>query len=83
MAEFSRQETLEKVTVIAAQKLDIERARIKSDVTLQDLGADSLDMVEIIMKVEEEFAIEVDDEKAEQLKTLDDVVNYVHDLRMK
>jgi len=83
MADFSKQDTQEKVTVIAAQKLDVDRSRMQSGVTLQDLGADSLDLVEIIMKVEEEFSIEVDDERAEQLKTLDDVVNYVHELRTK
>jgi len=83
MAEFSIQDTRDKVIAIAAQKLDIDISRIKSDATLQELGADSLDLVEIIMKVEEDFGIEVDDEKAEQLKTLDDVVNYVHGLRAK
>jgi len=83
MADFSKQDTLEKVSAITAQKLDVDRSRIQSGVTLQDLGADSLDLVEIIMKVEEEFNIEVDDERAEQLKTLDDVVNYVHELRTK
>jgi len=83
MAEFNKQDTFEKVATIAAQKLDIDRSRIQTGVTLQDLGADSLDMVEIVMKVEEEFGIEIDDEKAENLKTLDDVVSYVHDLRTK
>jgi len=83
MAEFNRQDTHEKVATIAAQKLDIDKSRIQTGVTLQDLGADSLDMVEIVMKVEEDFGIEVDDEKAEQLRTIDDVVNYVHDLRVK
>jgi len=83
MAEFNKQDTFEKVATIAAQKLDIDKSRMQTGVTLQDLGADSLDLVEIIMKVEEEFGVEVDDEKAEHLKTLDDVVSYVHDLRTK
>ena len=51
--------------------------------TLQDLGADSLDMVEIIMKLEEQFGIEINDEDAEKLHNISDVVDYVQNLRTK
>jgi len=83
MAEPTRDDTLAKIAAITAQKLNVEPARVRGDITLQDLGADSLDLVEIIMKIEEQFGIEIDDEKAEELKTLDQVVDYVQSLRLK
>ena len=83
MAEFSRQDTFDKVANITAGKLKIEVSRIANDSTLQALGADSLDLVEIIMQLEEQFGIEIDDEKAEKLKSMNDVVEYVHTLRTK
>ena len=48
---------------------------------MEDVGADSIDMVDIIMKIEEDFDIQIDDEKAEHLKNISDVIEYVHDLR--
>ena len=83
MAEPVRQETFEKIVAITAKKLNVDSARVRGDVTLQDLGADSLDLVEIIMKIEEQFGIEVDDEAAEKLETLNQVVDYVQSLRTK
>lgn len=44
---------------------------------IDDLGADSLDLVELIMAMEEEFGIEISDEDAEKIKTVQDVVNYI------
>jgi acyl carrier protein len=44
---------------------------------IDDLGADSLDIVELVMKMEEEFAIEIPDEEAEKIKTVNDVVEYI------
>ena len=83
MADFDRQDTLNKVTAIVADKLSIEKDIITRQSTLQELGADSLDLVEIIMKLEEQFGIEIDDEKAEQLKDVQEVTDYVHSLRTK
>ena len=76
-------ETASKITSIVAEKLSIDAASINPQSTLQDLGADSLDMVDIIMKVEEEFGIEINDEDAEKLHNVQDVINYVHSLRIK
>lgn len=76
-------ETASKITSIIAEKLNIDAASINAQSTLQDLGADSLDMVDIIMKVEEEFGIEINDEDAEKLHNVQDVINYVHSLRIK
>ncbi len=83
MAMFERQDTFDKVTTIIAEKLDVKKDAVTAHATLQDLGADSLDMVEIILKLEDQFSIEIDDEKAEQLKDAQDVVDYVHSLRSK
>lgn len=83
MADFDTQNTQEKVFQIIAEKLKIDKGTIKPNSTLQDLGADSLALVEIIMKLEEQFGIEIDDEKAEKLKNVSDVVSYVHSVRTK
>ncbi len=83
MAEFDKQNTQDKVAAIVATKLSIDPSTIKSDSNLQDLGADSLDLVEITMKLEEQFGIEIDDAKAENLKNVNDVVEYVHSMRTK
>ncbi|TET36107.1 acyl carrier protein [Candidatus Dependentiae bacterium] len=83
MAEFEKQNTQDKVARIIAEKLSIDASTITLDSTLQELGADSLDLVEIIMKLEEQFGIEVDDAKAETLKNVNDVVEYVHSMRSK
>ena len=76
-------ETASKIISIIAEKLHIDVDAINPQSTLQDLGADSLDMVDIIMKIEEEFGIEINDEDAEGLHNVQDVINYVHALRVK
>jgi len=67
----------EKLAGIVAEKLHIERTHVKAESTMQDLGADSLDMVEIIMRIEEEFNIEINDADAEKLNTMQEVVTYI------
>jgi len=83
MANFDKTETYNKVVDIVAQKLKIEKNVVAPTSTLQDLGADSLDMVEIIMKLEEVFGIEINDEDAEKMHNVNDVVDYVQNLRTK
>lgn len=78
---IDRHDTAEKVISIIAEKLKMEPAEIRDDSTLSELGADSLDMVEIIMKLEEELAIEINDEDAEKLHNVRSVIDYVHSLR--
>lgn len=77
MAEFTRQDTLDKIVTLITQELKVDAARLHEHATFQELGADSLDMVQIIMKLEEIFGVEINDEDAEKMKTLDDVVTYV------
>jgi len=80
---IERADTYSKIADIVAEKLDIEKATLSEGSTFQDLGADSLDMVEIIMKLEEQFGIEVNDEDAEKLENVGQAVEYVHKLRSR
>jgi acyl carrier protein len=83
MSQFDRNDTYTKVVALIAQKLNVDKNTIVATKTLQELGADSLDLVEIIMKLEEQFGIEINDADAEKLVNIDDVVNYVHQRRTK
>jgi len=76
-------DTADKIVAIIVEKLDIDPSLVQMNSTLADLGADSLDLVEIIMKIEEEFGIEVNDEVVEKLQNLQELVDYVHGLRNK
>jgi len=81
--EFNKTDTYEKVVAIIAEKLKIDKNKINEESTFIDLGADSLDLVEITMKLEEQFGIEVNDEDADKLHNVLSVVDYVHLLRKK
>jgi len=83
MAQFDTADTYNKVVEIITQKVKVEKNIVTPTSTLQDLGADSLDMVEIVMKLEEVFGIEINDEDAEKLHNVQEVANYVQNLRTK
>ncbi len=68
----------EKVIDIIVDKLGVDRAEVTPEaVFVDDLGADSLDLVELIMAMEEEFGMEIADEDAEKLRTVQDVITFV------
>ena len=70
----------EKMKKILAEQLDADIDSITLDTDIQDdLGADSLDVVEMLMSIEDEFEIEIPDEKIEGLKTVGQVVEYIQD----
>ena len=70
--------TFDQVKKIVKEQLGVEEDEIQMSSTfVDDLGADSLDIVELIMAFEEEFNIEIPDEKAEKIKTVEDVVKYI------
>ncbi|MBP2640149.1 MAG: acyl carrier protein [Negativicutes bacterium] len=70
--------TFDKVKEIAVEQLSVDPADVSMDSTfIDDLGADSLDIVELIMAFEEEFNIEIPDEVAEKMKTVKDAVEYI------
>jgi len=67
-----------KVKEVIADQLGVDPERVKIEASfIDDLGADSLDIVELVMAVEEEFGIEIPDEDAEKLKTVGDFCNYL------
>lgn len=68
----------ERVMGIVAEQLNVKKEDIKLDSSfVDDLGADSLDTVELVMALEEEFEAEIPDEDAEKIVTVQDAVNYV------
>jgi acyl carrier protein len=72
----------EKIRALLSEQLDIEEDEITMESKLaEDLGADSLDVVDLIMAIEDEFEVEVLDEDIEKVVTVGDIVNYVSDNR--
>lgn len=70
----------ERVREIIANQLGVEPAEVVPEASfVDDLGADSLDLVELIMAMEEEFGVEVPDEEAEKMRTVQDTINYLRD----
>jgi len=68
----------EKVRSIIVEQLGISEDEVKIEASfIDDLGADSLDIVELVMAMEEEFEIEIPDEEAENIKTVGDAVKYI------
>lgn len=69
---------LDKIKTIVANQLGVDEAQVTEDASfIDDLGADSLDTVELIMAFEEEFNIEIPDDVAEKIKTVKDTVDYI------
>ncbi len=70
--------TLEKISELVADKLGVEASKVNAEAKfVEDLGADSLDTVELIMQLEDEFNIEIPDDEAEKLTTVGSVVEYI------
>ena len=70
----------EKVKDIIAEELGVEREKLTAEASfMEDLGADSLDTVELVMAFEKEFDIDIPDEEAEKLRTVGDALKYLHD----
>ena len=71
-------DVFEKVKSVIVEKLDAEPEKISPDTRfIEDLGADSLDIVELIMGLEDEFGLEITDEEAEQIRTVGDAVEFI------
>ncbi|OLO40860.1 acyl carrier protein [Alkalihalophilus pseudofirmus] len=71
-------ETLERITKIIVDRLGVEESEVKPESSFKDdLGADSLDVVELVMELEDEFDLEISDEEAEKISTVQDVVSYI------
>lgn len=75
---MSQAEVLEKVQKIVSEQLGVDTAEVKPEANFaNDLGADSLDTVELVMALEEEFDIEIPDEAAEKIATVQAAVDYI------
>lgn len=71
---------LEKVKKILSDHFDVEEDSITPDTTIQgDLGADSLDVVDLLMSIEDEFELEIPDEETDKIKTVGELVQYIED----
>ena len=68
---------LEKVKEIVAEGLDVNAADLTEETTFESLGADSLDLMDMVMNFEDEFGIEIDADSMGTLKTIGDVVDYL------
>ena len=69
----------EQVKKIIAEKLSVDLEEVVPEASfVDDLGADSLDLVELIMSMEEEFDTDISDEDAEQITTVKDAIDYIH-----
>jgi acyl carrier protein len=67
-----------KIISIIAEQLGVNEGEINPDAALiEDMGADSLDIVELVMAMEEEFEMEIPDEDAEKISTVQDIIDYV------
>lgn len=72
-------EILPKIQKIVVDRLDVEESAVKPEASFKDdLDADSLDVVELVMELEDEFDLEISDEDAEKIVTVGDVVDYIN-----
>lgn len=70
----------EKVREILMEQLDVEESVVTMEASiLEDLGADSLDIVDLVMTLEDEFDMEIPDEEIENIKTVGDIVHYIEE----
>ena len=74
----------QKVRDIVVEQLQVKAEQVTPEAKfIEDLGADSLDVVELVMALEEEFGNEIPDEEAEKLTTVGDVIKYIEELQQK
>lgn len=81
---MEKKEIFDKVSAIVADHFDIDRAKITDDLNLKtDLDADSIDFVEFVLEVEDAFGATIDDDEAEKLSTIGEVVDYIYNRQTK
>lgn len=67
----------DKVKKIIANQLEVDGDKLKGETTFEDIDADSLDIVELVMALEEEFDLEISDQEIENIKSVGDVIDYI------
>lgn len=80
---FDKQDTTQKVIAIVAETLNINKDSIKPESSFEKLGADSLDRLEIIMKIEDTFGIDISDEQEAKIFSIAQAIDAIHQLRSK
>lgn len=71
--------TLDRIKKIVVDRLGVDEAEVKPEASFKDdLGADSLDVVELVMELEDEFDLEISDEDAEKITTVQEVIDYIN-----
>ena len=77
---MAKEEIFDKLKELVVDQLGVEEDEVTMEATMQDdLGAESLDLVDLVMSVEEEFGVKVADEDLENIKTVGDIVNYIEE----
>lgn len=80
MSSMSKDEILTKLKPVIAEQLGVDEADVKEDASFtEDLNADSLDLVEMIMSLEEQFKLQISDEDAEKITTVGEAVEYIYE----
>jgi acyl carrier protein len=75
-------DVLERVTKIVVDRLGVDESQVSLTASFKDdLGADSLDVVELVMELEDEFDMEISDDDAEKISTVGDAVNYINSIK--
>ncbi len=70
--------TFDKIKELIVDQLDVEEDKVTMEANIQDdLGADSLDIVDLVMSVEDAFEVKIEDDDVENIKTVGDIVNYI------
>ena len=77
---MAKEEIFDKLKELVVDQLGVDDDEVTTEATIQeDLGADSLDLVDLVMSLEEEFDVEIPDEQVENIKTVSDIVKYIED----
>lgn len=80
MSSMSKEDILAKLKPVIAEQLGVDEADVKEDASFtEDLNADSLDLVELIMSLEEQFKLQISDEDAEKITTVGEAVDYIYE----
>ena len=80
MSSMTKDEILAKLKPVIAEQLGVDEADVKEDASFtEDLNADSLDLVELIMSLEEQFKLQISDEDAEKLTTVGEAVEFIYE----
>ena len=80
MASMSKEEIMAKLKPVIAEQLGVDEGEVTDTASFtEDLNADSLDLVELIMSLEEQFGLQISDEDAEKLTTVGEAVEYIYE----